>query len=202
MASQKSNDSHQARAPKRERGKARVEALLSAATQVFAAKGFDAATMTEIAGAAGAPIGSLYQFFPTKAALARTLLERYGTHMSAHLSAIEQAVPTLSLDVIVARLLGLLTSLAEERRCAMALLDAKSVPPEQRQTLRKGLREGTARVLVAYAPELSASEAEVAAVVVVNSMRAMVHLGEERCAEQARAQWQAMLVAHLRGLPG
>jgi AcrR family transcriptional regulator len=38
----------------------RVAALLHATATVFAEKGFDAATMTEIAALAGAPIGSLY----------------------------------------------------------------------------------------------------------------------------------------------
>ncbi len=64
---------HCARLPKRARGKQRVAALLQAAAAVFAEKGYEAATMTEIAARAGAPIGSLYQFFPVKEALADTL---------------------------------------------------------------------------------------------------------------------------------
>ncbi|MEJ1960626.1 MAG: helix-turn-helix domain-containing protein [Gammaproteobacteria bacterium] len=66
-----------ARAPKRERGKQRVAELLQAAADVFAEKGYEAATMTEIAARAGAPIGSLYQFFPVKEALSDTLLQSY-----------------------------------------------------------------------------------------------------------------------------
>jgi len=50
-----------ARAPKRARGKQRVAELLEAAAAVFAEKGYEAATMTEIAARARAPIGSLYQ---------------------------------------------------------------------------------------------------------------------------------------------
>ncbi len=66
-----------ARSPKRARGKERVAQLLEAATAVFAQKGYEAATMTEIAARAGAPIGSLYQFFPVKEALADTLVQQY-----------------------------------------------------------------------------------------------------------------------------
>ena len=48
-----------ARAPQRERGKRRVAALREAAVTLFAEKGYDAVTMTEVAARAGAPIGSL-----------------------------------------------------------------------------------------------------------------------------------------------
>jgi AcrR family transcriptional regulator len=43
---------------------------------LFAEKGYDAVTMTEVAARAGAPIGSLYQFFPSKETLADALLDR------------------------------------------------------------------------------------------------------------------------------
>src|ERR1700739_2986796 len=62
------------RAPRRARGQLRVEALLAAAAEVFAAKGFDAATMTEIAAQSESSIGSLYQFFRTKEAVADALV--------------------------------------------------------------------------------------------------------------------------------
>jgi len=42
-----------ARAPKRARGKQRVAELLQAAAEVFAEKGYEATTMTEIAARAG-----------------------------------------------------------------------------------------------------------------------------------------------------
>ena len=50
-------ESAAARAPKRERGKQRVAALLAAAASVFAEKGYEAATMTEIAARAAADSG-------------------------------------------------------------------------------------------------------------------------------------------------
>ena len=67
----------EAKEPKRERGKLRVAALLDAGAALFVEKGYDATTMTEIASRAGAAIGSLYQFFPSKEALAEALVARY-----------------------------------------------------------------------------------------------------------------------------
>ena len=81
MSSQKSTaiaakPAVEARAPKRERGKQRVAALMDSGAAVIAERGYGAATMTEIAARAGASIGSLYQFFPSKEVLADALLRR------------------------------------------------------------------------------------------------------------------------------
>src|SRR5487761_880539 len=93
------------RAPQRHRGRLRVAALLRAAASAFAEKGFDAATMTEIAGLAGASIGSLYQFFPNKEALADALLARYGELVAAALREIETRAAELSATALADALL-------------------------------------------------------------------------------------------------
>ena len=72
MPSQKTSPA--ARTPQRKRGHERVASLLAAAAECFVDKGYDAATMTEIAARAGASIGSLYQFFPTKESLALAMV--------------------------------------------------------------------------------------------------------------------------------
>ncbi|TIT08526.1 MAG: helix-turn-helix transcriptional regulator, partial [Mesorhizobium sp.] len=72
MASEKAP---QPRAPQQKRGHDRVAALMTAAAELFVERGFDAATMTEIAASAGAAIGTLYLFFPTKQAMAQAILE-------------------------------------------------------------------------------------------------------------------------------
>src|SRR5271165_141776 len=79
MSSQREKNT--ARVPQRERGRRRVADLLQAAASLFAEKGYDAVTMTEVAARAGAPIGSLYQFFPSKEALADALLDRIGERL-------------------------------------------------------------------------------------------------------------------------
>lgn len=61
------------RVPQQPRGQKRVMALLEAASDVLAEKGYEAATMSEIAERAHAAIGSLYQFFPNKESIACAL---------------------------------------------------------------------------------------------------------------------------------
>src|SRR3974390_2228618 len=82
-----------ARTPKRARGKQRVAELLQAAAAVFAEKGYEAATMTEIAERAGAAIGSLYQFFPSKEALAEALFDRFAERWAASFACVEERAP-------------------------------------------------------------------------------------------------------------
>lgn len=55
--------------PKQARSTALVEAVLQAATQVLAREGAPRFTMARVAETAGVSVGSLYQYFPNKAAL-------------------------------------------------------------------------------------------------------------------------------------
>jgi len=54
-----------------------VETLLEAAARVFVKEGYAKATTNRIASAAGVSVGSLYQYFPSKDAIAVELLRRY-----------------------------------------------------------------------------------------------------------------------------
>ena len=64
------------REPTQRRSRERVERILAVATELIAAQGSDALRMAEVAAKAGISIGSLYQYFPDKAAIIRTLAER------------------------------------------------------------------------------------------------------------------------------
>lgn len=76
--SQGGNDVASARRePTQQRSRERVERMLEAARALIVEKGSDAMRMGEVAEKAGVSIGSLYQFFPDKAAIIRTLAERY-----------------------------------------------------------------------------------------------------------------------------
>jgi AcrR family transcriptional regulator len=54
-----------------------VSQILDVAEQMFISEGYDATTTNAIAAQAKVPIGSLYQFFPDKAAILQALTERY-----------------------------------------------------------------------------------------------------------------------------
>lgn len=69
--------------PQQERSIQRLDAILAAAAELIARGGIKDLKMTEIAAAAGVPIGSLYQFFPEKAAIVRALHDRHTARVEA-----------------------------------------------------------------------------------------------------------------------
>lgn len=64
------------RAPSQKRSRERVEHILASASKLIAQRGSDAMKMSEVAELSGISIGSLYQYFPDKSAIIRTLAER------------------------------------------------------------------------------------------------------------------------------
>lgn len=65
------------RLPAQQRSRERLERILAAASSLISQKGSDTVKMNEVADLAGISIGSLYQYFPDKRAIIRTLAERY-----------------------------------------------------------------------------------------------------------------------------
>ena len=84
------------RVPCQQRGERRVAELVEAAESVIAENGYEAATMSAIAERAGASIGSLYQFFPNKAAITQALRTEYAKQFEANeLAAARRALETI-----------------------------------------------------------------------------------------------------------
>jgi AcrR family transcriptional regulator len=169
-----------ARAPQRERGKRRVAALLEAAVTLFAEKGYDAVTMTEVAARAGAPIGSLYQFFPSKETLADAVLDRFGERLDEAFKGIEERITTFTIPELVGVLLGLLDRFHEERAAATTLIESRQETSSRAAELRLSLRRHVARILRARIPELSPKRAESMALVVVQLMKAATTQSAEK----------------------
>jgi len=65
------------RMPKQARGQQRVDEILDAAERLTRTTSWDKLSTNHIAAEAGIPIGSLYQFFANKHAIAQALVERY-----------------------------------------------------------------------------------------------------------------------------
>jgi len=180
MDSQKSTpDSGEAKAPRRARGHARVASLLEAASAEFADKGYDATTMTAIAARAESSIGSLYQFFPTKEHVALALMERYVEQLRGAFDKLRADAPTLELDAIACRLIGMFVTFRQSHPAYVALVDANDGALPGSLDIRQKLRADIASVLSVLAPRLPAGELEVRAAVIQHLMKAAVALSAD-----------------------
>lgn len=68
--------------PKQDRARASLERILVAAEEILDEVGPEATTTRAIADRAGLSVGSLYRFFPDKAAIVRELVRRYVEDMT------------------------------------------------------------------------------------------------------------------------
>jgi AcrR family transcriptional regulator len=64
--------------PRQARARATVEAIFTATAQILTQHGYEALTTARVAERAGISIGSFYQYFPNKQALAAAVVEHYG----------------------------------------------------------------------------------------------------------------------------
>lgn len=81
--------------PTQARSQERVQRILAAAAEVVGELGYDGATTNAIAERAGTSIGSLYQFFPNKAALMHALAVQYTRELK---SLLERVVTGLNTE--------------------------------------------------------------------------------------------------------
>jgi AcrR family transcriptional regulator len=112
------------RVPRQTRGEKRVSALLGAASEVLAEKGYEAATMSEIAVRAHAAIGSLYQFYPNKESIACALHTHCGEEIEKLWVPLLSKAKTLSLQQALNRLIEVTVHYVDTHPVALALQQA------------------------------------------------------------------------------
>ncbi len=173
MSSQKASPKTNAaiRMPQRQRGRERVAALLKAGEEIFAEKGFDAATMTEIAARAKASIGSLYQFFPTKELLADALQTANGEALAEMLEALGRRSNQLTPTELLESLFQELSAFLAAHPSFVLLADRPAADKAQKTERRNRMRNQIAMLLSQTNPPLPRTRADVMAVVVLHVMR-------------------------------
>jgi AcrR family transcriptional regulator len=176
---------HSAKEPKRERGKQRAAALIDAGAALFAEKGYEAATMTEIASRAGAAIGSLYQFFPSKEALAEALFNRFAESAAAAFAQVEARAPGCSASELADLFIDYKLRQGSDRDAATVLMSSVGGIVERRKPLGDALRGRIATILSADNPALGQDEAAAAAIIVNQVMKMIPALASTEDARSA-----------------
>lgn len=185
---------------RRQRGHQRVEVLLGAAAQVFAERGYDAATMTEIAARAESSIGSLYQFFPTKPEVAQGVIALQAGELQARLAAMAEASAGWDVDELSARLVVALIEFRAAHPSFARLVDSPGAPAEQVQAVRQAMRVQLAQILAPHAAGLTKARLAAVSVAVQQVMKAAVTLNTEAApgTRAALAELKEMLRVYLR----
>lgn len=189
-----------ARAPRRARGQLRVEALLAAAAEVFAVKGFDAATMTEIAAQSESSIGSLYQFFRTKEAVADALVREQVDALWLRLDGLAERAPALATPELAHALAVCLVEFRTDHPSFATLVERPGPPSPLVVGVRRKVRERVEAILVRHAPHADRKTLRAMAPVVQHVMKSAVQLrGDLEGAElkAAARELDTMLVGYL-----
>lgn len=86
------------KSPRQKRAKDLVAAVLEAGSRILIERGYEQLSMQRVAQVAGVSPGSLYQYFPDKAALVTALIEAQSEReLAFHLARYEQISPAASL---------------------------------------------------------------------------------------------------------
>jgi AcrR family transcriptional regulator len=188
-----------AKAPKRARGVQRVAELLDAGAVLFTKNGYETTTMTQIAKHAGASIGSLYQFFPSKEALAEALFARYVERAVSMLEDLAKRAPGLSPLRLADRLIDLMLDIRSDRDAMAALSGSVSGIVERRKSLRGATRRQIAAILRAANPKLREKAAAEAAAMIAHVLKLVPTLAkeEEDGGQPLVAQVRKMLAAYI-----
>ncbi len=160
--------------PQRSNGWERVSEILEAAARVIQARGYDAATMREIAARSGANAGSLYRFFPNKERLADALMLRYTRLVEAEFDRIDSLAKSVSTAELADFLIDFMVKINDETMALIALLEARSEWSNKRQELRNDALNRIVAILKRRAPRLDRKTALDVAVVVLHNMKTLV----------------------------
>jgi AcrR family transcriptional regulator len=171
---------------------------MAAATALFVEKGYEATTMTEIAARAGASIGSLYLFFPTKRVLAQSMLSSLADRMSAQLDALQARSAGWAATALADALLDEQADFLTQNPVYTVLIEVPG-DDEWRIAVRRRRRRQIAALFAQAAPPLPEGQPERLAVIIPQLMRMTVMLGGEPKAlrDGVLAELRAMLRHHL-----
>lgn len=123
--------------PKQKRSRQRVDAILNAASELFAEVGYEAATIVEIASRSNTAVGSMYQFFANKEAILYAIVERYvaaATEVFANIQV--KSYPDMTLEQSIKAILVPLKNFIRDNRDFQVIFSTQRGPAFLEQTIR------------------------------------------------------------------
>lgn len=183
--------------PRQARSAARVELLLDVAAEVFEEVGYDAATTNLVAVRADVPVGTLYRWFPDKAALAEALTDRYLARLvGLYDDLLSDLGPAERIGDFLNRVISRLVQETHNQRALPALLVAAMVPGARASAgtrLRLGLEDHIRDLVELRVPGLPQDVVDRTAEVLVT----LAHLVLAAAADHDHARRDAMVAEYV-----
>ncbi|HEY9906115.1 MAG TPA: TetR/AcrR family transcriptional regulator [Thermosynechococcaceae cyanobacterium] len=194
------------RQPKQVRSQERVHHILDIAEQLFIELGYEQTTTRAIATRAEVPVGSLYQFFPDKAAIVRALANRYFEQEYRMFVQLHAELADIEIASYIDRMIDAFNQFAEQHPgyCAVLgpLIDLMTVADanlmnEYDQLMLAGLAD----FLAQRNPELDAARCRLIATTVFKTASELLWLAfthTEPDQQQLVAETKTLITAYLQ----
>ncbi len=181
MATDSPKSTGMRRQPRQARSQERVSQILDVAEQMFIAEGYNATTTNAIATRAKVPIGSLYQFFPDKAAIVQALARRYAEQLHDRFAALDsEELSKLSLSDYVDQIIDLTNQFFADYPGYHAIfMQVQSTIPELAEIENAAdaqLIQDLATSLAQYDADLQVADYEAIAFVIVKTIGTLLWL--------------------------
>jgi AcrR family transcriptional regulator len=189
--------------PVQARSETTVLAIHEASIQVLLSVGYRKLTTTRVAERAGVSVGTLYQYFPNREALIRTVLERYLTEMVASIQADCQGLRGRSRDEIATGMVDAMIAAKWRRLEVSRAMHEPLVEVGGTEMVRASAARGASLVadLLRSCPEIAGVDVEALSVFLVMACTSMLQAAfiEYRAdKETIRAHMHAMVRGYLR----
>jgi AcrR family transcriptional regulator len=171
------------REPQQERAALRRAKFLKVAERLIAELGYEAVTMTAIAEQAGASIGTLYDYFPDKQAIAVALKMEYVAQGDAHWKALLSDAAGMTREELAALFVEGALELVKLLPAYLELMGS-AVAFTRSQSLRRPLRRSVVGALLAMKPKLGEERAFICAEVIVQLIKGMLTVYREAAAKE------------------
>lgn len=164
--------------PRQERSRATVDTVLDAAAHILVNDGYEGFNTNRVAERAGVSIGSLYQYFPNKAALLTALRQRHAQEMSELVGARTHGAAQASLKQAIEQVVaGVIEAHRLHPRLHQVL--EQEVPRQTQQASptdwEAGLRLQLMGLLAQHREQLAVSDLSTTSLVLIRLVDALVH---------------------------
>jgi AcrR family transcriptional regulator len=135
--------------PQQQRSRAMVERIVGAGREVLLRDGYDAFSTNRVADQAGVSPGSLYQYFPNKAAIITAVIDRYSDEVADRVAgALTDRLGEFGPQMVRDTAGALLDALAAN--AALLRVVMEDLPAARNKDRRQGLEARVRELLVAY----------------------------------------------------